>query len=217
MKRQHLPLWKLLPLVLALPGCIPMVIAGGGATAAGAVAERRGFDNYLEDGWVANKIRANYIDSDKVKLANINVSVYNGTVLLTGAAASQEEIEEAIRIAKQTRGVTKVASELKVQHETIGELTNDTLISNMVKVRLLGSEEVRGIDIHVETTKGVVYLTGIAARVEERDIAVDIARKVDGVKEVVSYIEVDSRHKPVKPEAKPDAAKDSSQDGKPQQ
>lgn len=211
MKRQHVALWKLLPVLLALPGCVPM-LAGGGATAVGAVAERRGFDSYLEDGWVANKIRANYIDSDKVKLANINVSVYNGTVLLTGAAATEAEIEEAIRIAKQTRGVVKVASELKVQHATYGEVSHDVLISNMVKVRLLASEEVRGIDMHVETTKGIVYLTGIAATVGERDKAVDIARNVDGVKEVVSYIEVNANLEPVKkPESQ--VPKESGQNG----
>ncbi|MBF0215217.1 MAG: BON domain-containing protein, partial [Magnetococcales bacterium] len=135
--------------------------------------------------------------------ANINVSVYQGAVLLTGTASSQAEIDSAIAIAKNTRGVVKVHSELKVQHATFGELTKDAWFTNEVKIRLLADEQVRGLDIHVETTKGVVYLTGTAQSTAERNRAVEIARQVSGVREVVSYIEVDAKSQPLAPGFEP--------------
>ncbi|MBF0358903.1 MAG: BON domain-containing protein [Magnetococcales bacterium] len=179
-----------------LSSCTPMV-AGSGAVATGMVAERRGAGDYVEDNWAAWKIRSKYIRSDLVKVGNINVSVYQGRVLLTGAAASEEEIAEAIDLAKRTRGITEVSSEIKVQSETAKEIANDVWISTHVKAKLFSSDEVRGIDIHVETTKGVVYLTGQAQTLDERNKAIELAQRVKGVQEVVSYILVDGKAIPV--------------------
>ncbi|MBF0370455.1 MAG: BON domain-containing protein [Magnetococcales bacterium] len=173
-----------------LSACAPAVMVGGGLLGTSMVGERRSADEYVEDNWVAWQLRRYYVMSDIVRVANVNVSVFRGKVLLTGAAGSQEEIDEAVRIAKATRGVHEVDSELRVQHETALELAEDALISNRVKVKLLADTRVRGLDIKVETTKGVVYLTGLAQTVAERDQAVVLAREVPGVKEVVSYIEV---------------------------
>ncbi|GAB0058944.1 hypothetical protein SIID45300_03304 [Candidatus Magnetaquicoccaceae bacterium FCR-1] len=184
----------LLPLVamLGVAACVPMDSNSGAATS-GFMGERRSPEGAIEDNVLAMKLRSYYMRSDKVSAANINVSVYQGAVLLTGTAASQAEIDSAISIAKATRGVVKVHSELKVQHATFGELTKDAWYTNEVKIRLLADEQVRGLDIHVETTKAVVYLTGTAQSVSERNRAVEVARQVGGVKEVVSYIEIDPK------------------------
>ncbi|MBF0108224.1 MAG: BON domain-containing protein [Magnetococcales bacterium] len=183
-------------MLLSLGGCAPMM-AGGGLVATNAVAERRGPDSFIEDNWVAWKIRSAYISSDRVQAGNINVSVYNGRVLLTGTASSKDEIREAIAIARKTRGVTDVSSELAVQHATAMELAEDIWISNQVKIKLLADQKVRGLDIHVETTKGVVFLTGMAKTVPERDRAIEISQGVKGVREVVSYIEVEGKSLPL--------------------
>ncbi|MBF0347203.1 MAG: BON domain-containing protein [Magnetococcales bacterium] len=189
-------------MVFSLGGCAPMV-ASGGLVATNAVAERRGPDSFIEDNWVAWKIRSAYIKSDEVQAGNINVSVYNGKVLLTGTASSQNEIKEAIAIAKNTRGVLEVSSELAVQHATAMELAQDVWISNQVKIKLLADQLVRGLDIHVETTKGVVYLTGMAKTVAERDRSIEITQSVKGVAEVVSYIEVEGKSFPLANQEKP--------------
>jgi osmotically-inducible protein OsmY len=183
-----------------LSACTPMV-AGSGAVATGMVAERRGAGDYVEDNWAAWKIRSKYVRSELVKVGNINVSVYQGRVLLTGAAASEEEIVEAVDLAKRTRGITEVSSELKVQSSTAKEIANDVLISTQVKAKLFSSNEVRGIDIHVETTKGIVYLTGQAQTLDERNQAIEVAQRVKGVLEVVSYILVDGKAIPVNSES----------------
>ncbi|MBF0437859.1 MAG: BON domain-containing protein [Magnetococcales bacterium] len=183
-----------------LSGCVPMD-SPNGSISSGFLGERRSPDAAIEDNLLAMKLRSYYMRSDKVSLANINVSVYQGEVLLTGTAASQEEIDTALDIAKNTRGVGKVHSELKVQHATLGDHTKDAWYTNEVKVRLLADEYVRGLDIRVETTKGIVYLTGTAQSVAERTRAIEIARQVSGVKEVVSYINVDGKSQPLSPKA----------------
>ncbi|MBF0625208.1 MAG: BON domain-containing protein [Magnetococcales bacterium] len=201
--RPLLPSLLLLAAPLVLTGCETAAVVAGGA-AASALGERRSTANYLEDKWLAMKLRKAYLDSAKISAPNINVSVYNGKVLLTGAAASEGEIDEAIRLAKAARGVVEVRNELKVQHETAAELAEDMLVANKVKLKLLADRDVRGVDYHVEAVKGIVYLSGSAHTVEERDAAVKLASEVGGVVQVVSYIDVDDKSFPVNPEARQD-------------
>jgi osmotically-inducible protein OsmY len=183
--------------LLVFSACAPMAIAGGGTVATGMVAERRGAGDYVEDNWSAWKIRSLFAQSELVKVGNINVSVYQGRVLLTGAAASEEEITEAVRLAKTTRGIMEVASEIKVQSESSQEIALDAWISTQVKTKLFTDKNVRGIDIHVETTKGIVYLTGQAKTLAERDRAIELAKSVKDVREVVSYILINGKAIPV--------------------
>ncbi|NGZ07675.1 MAG: BON domain-containing protein [Magnetococcales bacterium] len=199
-----LALWTL----TGLTACVPTDSPDGAATS-GIMGERRSPEAAIEDNMLAMKLRSYYMRSDKVSAANINVSVYQGAVLLTGTAASQAEIDSAIAIAKNTRGVVKVHSELKVQHASFSEHTKDAWLTNEVKIRLLADEQVRGLDIKVETTKTIVYLTGTAQSAAERNRAVEIARKVGGVKEVVSYIEINPKSQPLSPGSEPKTDKTS--------
>ncbi|MBF0309529.1 MAG: BON domain-containing protein [Magnetococcales bacterium] len=187
--------------MLGASGCVPVALVGTGLVTTSALGERRGPQEYFEDHYVAVKIRSAYMQSNIVKLGHVNVSVYRGDVLLTGSAESEKEISEAVRIAKETRGVLRVASELKVQPQSAEEIAKDSLIGNAVKMKILADEKVRGLDIHVETTKSVVYLTGMAHTVGERDQAIKVAGSVDGVREVVSYIEVKENTYPVERKA----------------
>ncbi|MBF0588197.1 MAG: BON domain-containing protein [Magnetococcales bacterium] len=180
-----------------LSGCAAMM-GGQGATPQQAQPEQSTgnggisrFKSYMDDGLIATMIRMAYLRSKEIRVANVNVEVSRGRVLLTGSSASSREIEEAIRVAKGVNGVRNVTSELKVQHTSAAELAEDAVISSKVKVKLLADTIVRGLSIEVETTKGVVYLIGMANTVAERDQAVAVASRVGGVREVVSYIEVD--------------------------
>ncbi len=173
-----------------LSGCVPMVIGGGMAATTNVVGQDRDMTSQVEDSWVAMKIRSRYVQSDLVRVGNVGVSVLNGKVLLTGSAINQEEVDEAIRIARETRGVVDVRSELRVQYVSPSELANDALITSKVKSKFFVDQQIHGLNIHVKTTKGVVYLTGDAQTAQERDQAIQVARQVGDVHEVVSYITV---------------------------
>lgn len=74
--------------------------------------------------------------------------------------------------------------------ESTGEVIDDTVITTKVKTALLADTRVRGRDVHVETFKGRVLLSGIVASPEERQTAERIARQTAGVKEVNNKISV---------------------------
>jgi hyperosmotically inducible periplasmic protein len=67
--------------------------------------------------------------------------------------------------------------------------TDDLSITTRVKTALLNDPEIAG-KIDVQTASGVVTLTGTVKTPAERDKAVAIARKVTGVSDVKSSLQV---------------------------
>jgi osmotically-inducible protein OsmY len=74
--------------------------------------------------------------------------------------------------------------------ESTGEYIDDTTITSKVKTALLKDTYVSGLDIQVETYKGVVQLSGFADTDSEIRRAGDIARNVSGVRSVKNDIRV---------------------------
>jgi osmotically-inducible protein OsmY len=70
------------------------------------------------------------------------------------------------------------------RHESTGEYVDDVLLTAKVKTSILGDARVKFLQIHVETFKGIVQLSGFVDSQEAADRAVHLARTVKGVKQV---------------------------------
>ncbi len=68
--------------------------------------------------------------------------------------------------------------------EKAGDATSDTWITTKVKSALLAEDATPGMDIEVETKEGVVSLSGTVATEAEREMAIDKAKSIEGVREV---------------------------------
>ena len=73
---------------------------------------------------------------------------------------------------------------------TVGELTDDATIQLIVKKRLVGARDIRGMRINVEVHRGVVTLIGKVRSEDERQRAVEIAAAVPNVAKVVDQLEL---------------------------
>lgn len=74
--------------------------------------------------------------------------------------------------------------------ESTGEYIDSAAITAKVKAGILEQPTLKLFDIHVETFKGVVRLSGAAASQSSIDKAVDIARGVNGVKSVKNEMRI---------------------------
>lgn len=66
----------------------------------------------------------------------------------------------------------------------VGVAMSDTAITAKVKTALLGDPDVKGTSVNVETFRGTVQLSGFVGSPESAARAADLARRVDGVREV---------------------------------
>jgi osmotically-inducible protein OsmY len=74
--------------------------------------------------------------------------------------------------------------------KSVGETIDDATITARVKTALLNDPQVGGMKIDVDTTQGVVTMSGIVKSQAEADRAVQLARQANGVKDVKSTLQV---------------------------
>ena len=74
--------------------------------------------------------------------------------------------------------------------KSVGETIDDATITTRVKTSLLNDPEVGGLRIDVDTFKGVVTLSGRVKSKEEEAKAVALARKIGGVSDVKSTLQI---------------------------
>ena len=72
--------------------------------------------------------------------------------------------------------------------KTVGETIDDATITTRVKTALLNDPQVDGLKIDVDTTKGIVTMSGIVRSRDEEQRAVQIARGVPGGQDVKSTL-----------------------------
>jgi osmotically-inducible protein OsmY len=179
--------------VLALPpllsGCAaPLFVAGAVATGALVATDRRSTGAQVDDTTIETKITtsAGTTFGDRIHL---NVTSYNGIVLLTGEVPDQAAWTEIGTLAKGTDRVRSVQNELVIGPNTpLSSRTNDTYITSKVKSRFIEANKFSATHVKVVTERQVVYLMGIVSRQEGEDAA-QIASTTTDVVRVVKLFE----------------------------
>lgn len=80
--------------------------------------------------------------------------------------------------------------------ETAGQYIDDSTITAKVKEAFVADPQVSAMQVNVETMQGVVQLSGFVDSDTIRDRAVELARRVNGVKAVKNDIVVRSASRP---------------------
>lgn len=158
------------------------------------------------DVWLTAKVQSKYFLDDLVKLRNIDVETQNGVVTLSGAVASDAERRQAVALARTTEGVRNVTDRLKVDASAVvssdapatavplapvPDLKRpDPWITMKVQAQFFLDPQVKGHEINVDTTRGVVLLKGSVATAEQKQQAEQIARDTEGVTRVVNQLTV---------------------------
>jgi hyperosmotically inducible protein len=87
-------------------------IAQKAAATAKTAAERT--EEMVGDAALTAKIKSKMALDDSVKARNINVNTNGTVVTLAGTVQSEQERERAVRLAKETAGVTQVVDRLHI-------------------------------------------------------------------------------------------------------
>ena len=143
--------------------------------------------NYMDDSTITAKVKAALVDHDSIKSTDISVKTDQKVVTLSGFVESQAQAEEAVKVAKGVEGVTSVSDKLHVRDSkdtSVKGYAGDTAITSEVKAKLLADDIVPSRKVKVETTDGVVQLSGTVESQAQSDRAESIAKAIDGVKSV---------------------------------
>lgn len=173
---------------LSVSGC-GLVLFGAGTETARVVAQERSVGNAMDDTGILLTIKNHYAQADyKDLLANVEIKVIEGRVLLTGNIDKPESRVEAVRIAWTVPGVKEVIDEIQLNNEAgFSNYARDVWISTQIKSRLLITKGIRSINYSIITVNQTVYVMGIAQDQTELDRVAHVASTTNHVKRVVSY------------------------------
>lgn len=180
---------------LALSGCAGAIL-GGAAVAGGAafatLHDRRTPGTVVDDKnldiLIGNKLSKNAVIKEN---SHTNITVYNGVVLVTGEATSQDIVHQIVEIIKPLPKVKRVDAALAIgPSSSLLSRTNDATITTKVKtaVATLTLPNFDTTLIKVTTERRNVYLMGLLTRAEAEAV-INITRQVRGVASVVPLFE----------------------------
>lgn len=178
-----------LALPIALAGCVTVL----DATTDGPIRRdpgKRTLGNYIDDKQLKTIISVNLNKADPLlEDANIDVTVYNGLVLLTGQVPTKELREEAGKVARELNNVRQVYNELQVLPNTAFlSRTNDSWLATKVRTKLMAHKDIDSSRVIVVVENSTVYLMGLLTRIQAEKIT-DVVRTTKGVSKVVRAIE----------------------------
>ena len=167
----------------------PALILSMGLVAASATAFAD--DAHKSDASVTAGVKSALISNDQTKARQINVETRDGVVQLSGFVDSTEAKTAAETTAMNVEGVKQVQNKLQIRaaDRSTGQAVDDTVIAAKVKGQLAGKTGLgTASDVNVEVNAGVVELSGFVATADEKARAGELARNINGVKEVRNNI-----------------------------
>lgn len=163
--------------------------ASSAADSAGAKIDSsmKKVDGYMDDSATTAKVKSALVDDKTITSSDISVKTEKGTVTLSGFVGSQAQAEHAVEVAGKVEGVKSVSDKLHVIDESkqsVKAYAGDTATTSELKAKLLADDIVPSRNVKVETTDGVVQLSGEVKTQAQSERAESIAKAIDGVKSV---------------------------------
>lgn len=150
----------------------------------------------FEDATLAATVKSKLLWNSNTEGLDINVDAENGKVTLNGSAQTPQAKELAGRLAANTDGVREVSNLLSVSAadstaakaqdaaDDAAAAISDAWITSKVKSSLIYSRNLDGLSITVDTQNGMVNLSGLVLSNAEKQLAVETARNIRGVRGV---------------------------------
>ena len=177
----------MLLLSMLLAGCAAVVAVG--AAGGMAVYDRRSVTMMERDARIFYVVRKAIVSDPRFRDSRIVVSSFTQVVLLAGQTPTASLRVVAEKIVQNTPNVRRVYDEVTVDYPLpLTTRSNDTLITSQVRSKMLTRKGLESGSIKVVTENSVVYLMGVATH-EQANMAVNVARQVNGVNKVVKIFQ----------------------------
>jgi osmotically-inducible protein OsmY len=171
------------PLV-ALVAATPLV----GCVGLSLNTQERSFSSAVDDFNTQTELNARLLGESPSLFADVNTTVIEGRVHLSGTVPTNEERLTATRLAWATPNVREVVNDIEVTETGgIADIARDRWISAQVRGRILTDGAIRDVNYTIDTQNNVVYILGIAQDQPELDRVLAHARSVPDVRRVVNY------------------------------
>ena len=179
--------------ITLLSGCAAVAVTSA-TTGAAIVHDRRTAGTVIDDQGIEFKALYRLFNDIQVRNnTHINVTSYNGVMLLTGEAPNEILRSKIVNKLNRIQKVRTVHNNITLAApSSLVSRSSDSLITSKAKIALFNISKMKGFDptrVKVTTENGVVYLLGLL-REHESQAVIDTVRRISGVQRVVNLFEI---------------------------
>ncbi len=171
-------------------GCTPANILATGGGSAMVVAEgERSLGTVIDDATIKVNIAAKFLNAENNLFVNINTSVLEGRILLTGLVDNQEIRIDAVRLVWEVEGVQEIINEIEIgNRSTLKDYASDLWINTQARAVAAKTVGIKSITYNFETIQGKIYIAGITTTPELLNEMIEALKNIKGVNEIVNYV-----------------------------
>lgn len=148
----------------------------------------------LEDSIITTKITAKFTKNRELNPLKISVTTHQGNVILKGHVGTKEAFIEALTLTKATNGVQSVNIEDLTIKQVNTSLTDAYITAKVetavLKAKVFDDESIPLVGINAQTVNGVVTLSGNVPDEKSLFAIIKQVNKVNGVKKIISQLEI---------------------------
>jgi hyperosmotically inducible protein len=148
----------------------------------------------ISDSVITTKITAKFAESTNLNPLKISIDTDDGIVTLSGYVKDKQAFVDALRIAKNTKGV-KAVKDNELYIRKVNMAVTDAFITARVetavlKAKVLDDESIPLVGINAKTINGEVTLTGTVKNAQSIAYIIKRVNAIRGVKKIITLLEV---------------------------
>ena len=166
------------------------------ATLIERAVEARSTSDIAKDNAVVLKVNGLMAD---YKVVSVATEIYEQRLLMTGIFDNKKDYEGFKADVKKVEGIKKLywhviymsEADQKKNDAKLIDWDDALVMTKTIGAKLLGTSDIHSVNFRVTTDSyGTVYLLGRAFSKEELNRAMKATKETDGVKKIVSYVEI---------------------------
>lgn len=147
-------------------------------------------DRKLQDDWLDTKLhvslRNKLMKKDFKYLLDIELTVFEGAVLLNGALPQTSLIDEVVETVWSTPGVKQVYNYIRLGTPPALSIVNeDAAISAKIRYELSITKGISSVNYKITMENGIIYLMGISKNQEELEKVIAVIKNTISVTKII--------------------------------
>lgn len=160
-----------------------------GSKVGAIVMDERDFDDDWKDSQINLTIRKEFAKTKFAYLTDVEITVFEGDVMLNGAIPNIDNIDEILELVWNVDGVQRVYNYLRLEKPSdFTKTTQDALIAASIRTQLSLTQGITSVNYKITVDDSIVYMLGIAKDEKEYAAVLLAIQSTDGVQKVISNV-----------------------------
>ena len=160
-----------------------------GSKVGAVIMDERDLDDDWKDSQINLIIRKEFAKTKFAYLTDVEITVFEGDVMLNGAIPNIDNIDEILEIVWNVDGVQRVYNYLRHEKPSdIIETSQDAIIAASIRTQLSLTQGVTSVNYKITVDDSIVYMLGIAKNPEEYSAVLAAIQSTNGVQKVISNV-----------------------------